>query len=281
MEWMTSPGRLGVEHLGSAVLGIGERRPRLSWQLPDGASLQTAWCVQVNGRDLGAVDGDAHVLVSWPDDPLTSRQHVQWRVKVWTDLGESGWSAPAWFETGLLHRDDWIAEWIEPREPERAPAGSRPAHVLQRTFTLDATPASARLYATAHGCYEAFLNGRRVGEIELAPGFTSYWARLDVQTYDVTDLLEPGENVWQVVLSDGWYRGRTGFAQTADCYGDRLAFVGQLHAGDTVVTSDRGWRSATGPILAADLMATVPRLVSARGRAASRAHAPGGRRARR
>ena len=113
----------------------------------------------------------------------------------------------------------------------------------------------ARLYATAHGCYETFLNGQRVGDLELTPGFTSYEARLDVQTYDVTDLLVPGENIWTVVLSDGWYRGRTGFGQMPDSYGDTVAFLGQLHVGDTVVATDESWQSSTGAIVAADLMA--------------------------
>ena len=176
-------------------------------------------------------------------------------MKVWTDAGASDWSAPAWFETGLLEPQDWVARWIEPREPDRAAHGQRPAHVLRHTFTLDAPSARARLYATAHGIYETFLNDRRVGDVELAPGFTSYWAHLHVQTYDVTELLVAGDNVWEVVLSDGWYRGRTGNWQKADSYGDTVAFLGQLETNGAVVASGPAWRSATGAIRAADLMA--------------------------
>jgi alpha-L-rhamnosidase len=252
---VTAPQRLRVEHLGDAVLGIGERLPRLSWQLPDGASRQLAYAVELDGRALDRVDTDASVLVPWPGEPLHSRQHVEWRVKVWTDLGESEWSAPAWCETGLLDVDDWTAQWIEPHEPVRPPAGDRPAYVLRRSFVLDTVDSHARLYATAHGCYELFLNGERVGDLELTPGFTAYDEQLDVQTYALADLLVAGENVWDVVLSDGWYRGRNGFEQRLDHYGDTVAFLGQLHAGDVVVTTDREWRSSTGAIVAADLMA--------------------------
>src|SRR5204862_5852325 len=99
---MMTPRCLRVEHRGDAVLGIGERRPRLSWQLPDGASRQLAYCVELDGRELDLIEADTSVLVPWPGDPLTSRQRVEWRVKLWTDFGESPWSAPAWFETGLL-----------------------------------------------------------------------------------------------------------------------------------------------------------------------------------
>ena len=252
---MTAPTRLCVEHLNGAAVGLGDRRPRLSWFLPHGAAQQLAYRVEVNGRALPRIEARDSVLVPWPDKPLVSRTRVEWRVKVWTDVGESDWSEPARFETGLLEATDWVSEWIEPYEPVRAEAGTRPAHVLRHRFELDSVATNARLYATAHGCYETFLNGKRVGDVELAPGFSAYWARLDVQTYDVTDLLVVGENTWTVVLSDGWYRGRTGFEQMPDSYGDTVAFLGQLHVGATVIATDDRWYSSTGPILAADLMA--------------------------
>jgi alpha-L-rhamnosidase len=235
--------------MGDAVLGLGERRPRLSWQLPPRTVRQVGYALEVDGRDLGRVESDACILVPWPGEPLASCQRVSWRVKVWTDAGESGWSEPAWFETGLLSPSDWVAQWIEPVETART------AHLLRHTFGLDAPVAEARLYATAHGIYEAFLNGRRVGDVELAPGFTSYPTTLHVQAYDVSDLLVAGDNRWEVVLSDGWWRGRTGFFQHMDAYGSTLGFLGQLHAGDQVVATAGDWESATGPLVSADLMA--------------------------
>jgi alpha-L-rhamnosidase len=246
---MAAPTHLRAEHLDDAVLGLGEARPRLSWRLPDGTSRQVAYAVEVNGGNTGRTDSDASALVPWPGEPVPSRRRVQWRVKVWTDSKDSAWSEPAWFETGLLQASDWVARWIEPHETERS------AHVLRRSFELEAPPADARLYATAHGIYETFLNGRRVGDVELAPGFTSYPTTLHVQTYDVADLLVEGENRWEVVLSDGWWRGRTGFFQSTRGYGSTLAFLGQLHADGTIVTTGEGWESATGPLRRADLMA--------------------------
>jgi alpha-L-rhamnosidase len=249
-----APTRLRVEHLGGAELGLGVRHPRLSWWLPDGAARQVAYAIEVDGRACDRNESAESVLVPWPADALASRQRVEWRVKVWTDEGESEWSAPAWFETGLLDPADWVAEWISPVEAVVATPGHRRAPVLRRTFTVDAPAAGARLYATAHGLYESALNGRRVGDVELAPGFTSYWAHLHVQTYDVSELVVPGENVWDVVLADGWYRGKHGNWQAADRYGTALAFLGQLHVGEIVVATDGRWRSTTGPICAADLM---------------------------
>jgi alpha-L-rhamnosidase len=247
---MNTPTRLGVEHLGASVLGLGERRPRLSWRLPPGTERQEAYVVEIDGRALDRVESEASILVPWPGPDVGSRQRVVWRVKTWgIDGAESEWSSPAWFETGLLDPSDWAARWIEPAETVRS------AHVLRHAFRLDAPAGEARLYATAHGVYETFLNGRRVGEVELAPGYTSYPTTLHVQVYDVGALLASGDNVWEVVLSDGWWRGRTGFFQGTDGFGGTLGFLGQLHAGDVVITSGPDWESGTGSLLSADLMA--------------------------
>ena len=180
-------------------------------------------------------------------------------MKVWTDRGESAWSDWSFWEVGLADTGDWSARWIGPHEPERAPAGERPAHQLRHGFTLDGPAVRARTYASAHGLYELFLNGKRVGDLELMPGSTAYRSQLDVQTYDVTDLLVPGPNVLGAVLSDGWWRGKVGFTREIDCFGEDLALLVQLEAeleGGTRVThgTGPGWTTATGEIIAADLI---------------------------
>ena len=101
--------------------------------------------------------------------------------------------------------------------------------------------ASARLYVTALGLYEARLNGQRVGDAFLAPGWTDYAQRVPYQTYDVTGLLRPGENVLGAILADGWYSGFVGFdAKRAGAhYGDAPELLAQL-----VVTFADGSRAA-------------------------------------
>ena len=88
----------------------------------------------------------------------------------------------------------------------------------------------ARLYATARGVYEPRLNGSRVGDAELAPGWTEYHQRLHYQTYDVTELLREGGNVLGAVVADGWWSGYVGFdaRRPAQHYGDAPAFLAQL-----------------------------------------------------
>ena len=121
---------------------------------------------------------------------------------------------------------------MQPHEEGLPPAGARPPHLLRQEFVAPAASTGARLYATAHGIYEPFLNGDRVGDLELTPGFTSHEHLLQVQAYDVADLLVEGRNVWEVVLSDGWFRGRHGDSQRSDNYGTTVGFLGQIEIGD-------------------------------------------------
>jgi alpha-L-rhamnosidase len=250
-----TPHHLRIEHLDGGALGVTVANPRLSWQLPDAAVEQRSYDVRLGDGRTATVESADHVLVPWPFGPVGSRTRLEWQVRVVTDSGSSDWSDPAWFETGLLRADDWTAAWISPQEDDIPPPGERPAHVLRHEFHLDALPVRARLYATAHGFYESFLNGRRVGDAELAPGFTEYASILHVQMVDVADLLGPGHNVWEVVLSDGLYRGKHGNSKTADGFGHTVAFLGQLEMADRRIVTGADWRSSTGAITAADLMA--------------------------
>ncbi len=155
------------------------------------------------------------------------------------------------------------ARWIRPAEPRVAPPGQRPAHLLRRTFAVDEQhlAGSARVLAhvTAHGVYEFFLNGVRVGDEELTPGFTAYRERLQVQSFDVTDLLVPGVNTAVALLSDGWFRGRHGFERRADGFGTRTGLLAALVATGpagrrTLVATDDRWLSRSGHVTRADLM---------------------------
>ncbi|WP_405392806.1 glycoside hydrolase family 78 protein [Streptomyces sp. NBC_01102] len=135
-----------------------------------------------------------------------------------------------------------------------------PATQLRREFRLGRKRvARARLYATALGLYEVFLNGERVGEDRLAPGWTDYDKRVQYQTYDVTGLVAPGGNALGVTLATGWYAGNIAWFGPHQ-YGEQPAVLAQLEVtftdGSTErVVSGADWRAATGPVTGADLMA--------------------------
>jgi alpha-L-rhamnosidase len=236
------------------TLGIGERRPRLSWKVTTDVEgwMQSAYEIEAGTWSSGRVESDESVLVGWEAPELRSRERRSVRVRVWGPDGASGWSPPAKVEAGLLEPSDWTAAMV-------APAQDRPVALLRRELRLDGEVASARLYATAHGVYELELNGVRVGDHVLAPGWTTYRHRLRYQTFDVTGLLAPGANALGALLADGWYRGRLGFGGgRSNVYGDRTALLVQLEVTYADGRSERfgtddGWRAAGGPILAASL----------------------------
>ncbi|MFC0457459.1 family 78 glycoside hydrolase catalytic domain [Arthrobacter liuii] len=261
---MTAPTRLRAEHLSEAM-GLTLTAPRLSWTPPAGTTKQAAYRITAsNGWDTGRVDSAACCGIRYSGPALDSRSRFEWRVLTWDSDGNgieraSDWSGSMPVELGLLHASDWTAQWIGPDEPGVPAPGERPGYALSRTFTLPAAPDTARAYATAHGIYELFINGRRVGDQQLTPGSTSYNTTLQVQAYDVTGLLSEGTNTIRAVLTDGWYRGTFGYTRDADMYGTHTAFLAQLEmesgAARQVIGTDSSWLVSETEIVSADLMA--------------------------
>src|SRR5205823_11401627 len=104
-----------------------------------------------------------------------------------------------------------------------------PGPLLRREFDVTKAVKQARLYVTALGVYEAQIYGSVVGDHVLAPGWTSYHHRLRYQTFDVTNLLQPGRNAIGALLGDGWFRGRLGWGGgRRNVYGEHLALLAQL-----------------------------------------------------
>jgi alpha-L-rhamnosidase len=260
---MTAPTRLRAEHLAEAM-GLTIVRPRLSWTPPAGTIAQTAYRITAsNGWDTGRLSSGQH-FTTYSGPALQSRSRFQWQVRTWnaTPDGteeESAWSEPMPVELGLVNASDWMAQWIGLAETGIPAPGRRPGYALSTSFALDSIPGTARIYATAHGIYELFLNGRRVGDQQLTPGSTSYRTTTQVQAYDVTALLAPGTNIIRAVLTDGWYRGTFGYTRDADMYGTQTAFLAQLELesgmGRRVIGTDATWQVTPMEILSADLMA--------------------------
>jgi alpha-L-rhamnosidase len=248
-----------AEHLGTAF-PIGVTAPRLSWRIstekPDWH--QKAYEIRC-GDQVVHVESRESILVPWPFAALRSRDRVEVQVRVCCHDGEwSDWSAGCSIEAGLLESVDWCADFIEPDWDEDS-SRDQPPPYFRRKFTLDRRGVRrARLYATALGVYELHLNGALVAEDVLAPGWTSYHHRLRYQAYDVTDRLGAGTNVIGAIVGDGWFRGRLGFREQRNLYGDRVAFLAQLEiefddGSIEVVTTDANWRANAGPILASSL----------------------------
>ncbi len=239
--------RLRTEYLENP-LGIDIQKPRLMWNC-EGGVMQTAYQIRCQNWDSGKVESSSMQAV-YPH-ALASREKVTWQVRLWDETGEPGeWSEGA-FEMGLLTAEDWNAGWItgDYKVDRRR---RYPVDCFRKVFT--APTGSARLYITACGLYEATLNGQRVGNFVLAPGHTDYRKRVSYQTYDVTELLRPGENTMEIRLADGWYRGSTGAWGLRNQYGTETKVIAQLEvAGQPILLTDDSWDwSDDGPLRFAD-----------------------------
>ncbi len=254
-------------------LGIDVRSPRLSWRIEAAGRgvVQTAYEVRVARSESGPqskgglvwgsgkVASDESIQRPYEGPALRSGERYSWQVRVWDGSGKpSAWSAPAWWEMGLLTPSDWKASWIEPGLPEDVTKPG-PVPMLRREFKLGRAVARARAYVTSHGLYEMYLNGHRVGDAFFTPGWTSYNKRLQYQTYDVTALLKTGDNAVGVQLGNGWYRGNLpGGIDRRNVYGERLALLLQVEISYTdgrkeLIGTDQGWKAATGPILMSEI----------------------------
>jgi alpha-L-rhamnosidase len=278
---------LKCEHL-EQPRGLNSRQPRFTWAVRgDGHNRrQSAYRIVVGsdpeavGRgdgdlwDTGKVASSESVLVPYAGRRLASDQHVHWAVEVWDEAGaHSDRSAVADFWTGLLDSSDWKATWIAryfvPPEGYEPPSDTqydnpwraRPADYMRSEFSVERPVRRAILYASALGVYQAHINGRRVGDEVLAPGWTDYHTRVEYQLYDVTDLIRPGANAIAAVLGEGWYCGRIGMSpkKAGALYGGRPVFIAQLHleyedGGIATIVTDGNWRTSNEAIVYSDLL---------------------------
>lgn len=186
------------------------------------------------------------------------------KIKVSDSLEEDGWTSAALNDGELLGNAPSTATPAAPVPPP-APAANTAVN-LREDFTVPSPIQRATLYASALGLYEATINGVRVGDERLAPGWTDYRVRVPFQAFDVTSLVREGPNAIGCVLADGWYSGRVGLThivpngKSRGLYGAKPRFLAQLEierADGTkqIVATSSSWRvTSSGPIRAADLL---------------------------
>ena len=262
-------------------MGIDAQIPLISWKTTSSESkFQQAYQIQVSKNpsfqplffDSGKVISTAQAHIPYAGPALSPKTIYHLRIRIWNeDDVPSDYSAAYTWETGLMG-DRFFGKWIEPvqaagvEEKEPAHMGEifmpvqeippeerlRSCQYLRKVFPVEKKGVrSARLYASAHGVYQLFLNSERLDQGFFAPELTSFPHRLFYQTYDVTRLLKPDDNVWGVVLADGWHIGRIGLTGDSCQYASTLAFIGQLEIcykdGTTeTIISDESFLSATG-----------------------------------
>lgn len=246
-------------------LGIDITHPRFSWILnhSERGQSQSAYqvLVAINREHLEAdnadmwdsrkVESDKSVNVVYEGKGLESGRTYYWKVRIWDKDGKvSPWSKTATFEMGLLKPDDWKGKWI------------KGGNLLRKEFTVGKDIERARAYICGLGYYELRINGEKVGDHVLDPGWTDYDKRSLYVTYDVTNQLKGGENAVGVMLGNGRYSPPDETANRNPLplkkYGDSPVLIVQLHLdftdGSSVrIVTDETWKTAQGPIVSDDL----------------------------
>jgi alpha-L-rhamnosidase len=263
---------LTVEHRISPI-GIDATSPRFSWWLgdarpnatqtaseivietlaPDGRTPAERW---TTGKIATAASVDV-VPAGFTPQPAT---RYRWQVRTWDAQDKpSEWSVPAYYETGLMDNAAWNdSAWITHPARDHLHPESVPAACMRTTFATGKPIARARLYATARGLFEPWLNGKRVGDDYFVPGWTDYAKTNQYLTYDVTPLLQKGDNCLGAIVGDGWYAGRLMWRKQKNFYGQEPALrmrLEILHSDGTrtVVATGENWRVSEGPIRTSDI----------------------------
>lgn len=275
------PGLDQVQHLTvddrSAPLAVDRLPLRLGWRLVSDARdlVQTAYQIQVASSasllaagqpdlwDSGKVVSAESQQVAYGGPALASFRTAHWRVRIWNGTGiASAWSAASSWSMGLLDEAAWSgAQWITAPVPvDRSP-------LLRTTFTVDKPVTRARLYLCGLGYHEAFLNGNRIGDAVLEPGWTYFHKRSWYVTHDVTALLASGANALGVELANGALRGLTQGGHPSFAIDSAWLSTPRLRCrllieyadGSTggVISQPSGWRWTHGPVQANDWFRAV------------------------
>jgi alpha-L-rhamnosidase len=233
---------------------------------PTNDAIHDAWDSGWRETELGGVD--------YEGDPLRSNTDYRWSVQVRDNAGRDGSASHSTFSTAIIDPALWRASWIgrartHRRDAEPPTDDDRSLAVrylespltLRRAFQVEAPVVRARVHVTAQGVYQLWLNGTRVGDEELSPGWTDYRDRILYQSFDITELARSGENVFSAIVAGGWWSGYVGFdrRRQAEHYGNEPAFWMQAHleyadGTELVVATDDLWRETDGPLRYADLL---------------------------
>jgi alpha-L-rhamnosidase len=221
---------LRCEYLENPV-GIDVYNPRLSWEINsiNRNVIQYAYQIIVsstpekltaNEGDLwnsGKVESNQSIQIKYEGIPLKSRTHCFWKVKIWSNYGESEWSLPAYWSMGLLNFKDWQAKWIGIDRSfswDSETTFSRlSARYLRKEFELkEIGIKQATVYIIGLGLYELYINGKRIGNQVLAPVPTDYTKTVKYNTFNITGELKNTKNAIGVILGNGrFYTMRQGY----------------------------------------------------------------------
>ena len=236
--------------------------PQFGWEIASDRRnvVQKSYRLQIAGDrafenvlyDSGAVESRESASVRPEGDFLRGAEKYYARVQISDGTETSAWSGPSCFITAL-EEGEWKAPFVSAENDDTYKECSKGTYV-RGTFRVKGMVREAYAYTTALGLYNFFLNGEKVGEDEMTPGWTSYRKNLLYQTYDVTGLLHEGENAAGAMLAAGWYKGVMGLTKARNNYGDQTAFAMQLviryeDGSEETVCTGGDWSGCDSPVV--------------------------------
>jgi len=249
----------------ASAIGIGQDRPLLSWRYEQDENTTQSWKqaayeIKVKRNDKSSthqVESSNNVDIPWPKDEASLKSRESAEVSIRAKGPESAWTElfTSTVEVALLDSSDWSALVVGPDIAPPASTAKRPFY-LRRTFSLDNVAGTRRIYATAPGVYEISINGKRIGDHVLAPGWQSYNHRLHYQTYEIDEgVLNKGDNLIEVTVGEGWYSGRLTWAeQKRNIWGSEIGAQIQVELdGKVVAATDTKWEWSYGQLLSSEL----------------------------
>ncbi len=237
----------------SSPLGIDVVQPRFSWVCNHSkrGQIQSAYQVLIgsNRANLDAESGDKwdsgrvisgqSVNIVHKGSSLESGKTYYWKVRIWDkDSKISQWSKVDIFEMGLLKPEDWKGEWI---------GGDG---LFRKEFTTDKDIARARVYISGLGYYELCINGDKVGDYVLDPGWTDYKKRVLYSTYDIIKYLKRDKNAIGIMLGNGRYIKEYGYALPKVILQMNIEFIDGTNK---IIVTDDTWKTAKSPIVSNDI----------------------------
>lgn len=242
-------------------LGIDVKSPLLGWEFGKTAKrsiFQDSYQILVSENknqliknigdtwDSGKIHSRKNANVIYEGVKLKSRQRYYWKVKIWDSYGNETESAISWWEMGLLESTDWQSKWIGGPNNENA------TPIFRYDFNLNNPVSRSRVYICGLGHYELRLNGKKVSDNVLEPGWTNYDKTCLYATYDVTPYLRTTANTVGIILGNGFYNVvGDRYTKFKDSFGNPKCIV-QLevtyHDGSTeMICSNNQWKTSFGP----------------------------------
>lgn len=207
--------------------------------------------------DTGKVSHTDDIHISLEQAGCVSLHEYFIRVRIWDNSGgDSGWSEPAGFTTGILKEYEWKADMISAETVNDS--GNSSSEYLYKEIDIKKNIKKAYACVSAWGLYELFINGRKAGDVQLAPGWTSYHRHLLYQMYDITELLNKGKNTAGILLGAGWYKGVMGPYLNRNNYGSCTAAICQIKVryendDEEIYITDGSWKARRGPVIFSEI----------------------------